>query len=431
MNYNKYLNSQEFVDNNAKRIPVCIVVDCSGSMKEYDNTSKSRINRVNDGIDLFYDGVRKNPKTKRAVDVLIIQVGNNASVISEFTNTDINPPKLKYLTEKNNLTEGIKLALEKLDERKQIYKSANIDYYQPWLLVMSDGGLNREFSKYDFRLVQTEVRNREMDGKLSVFPIYVQGKPVWDRYEQKYVPIKPDTYDQRLELMAAFSNSKDRLINIDLADGKSFEDLFQFLHKSASSVANNKGIINDSKYGNFQQSYSNNVNNKVELYEYKEAQTVEIVEEIPDVDDSKVADELQRQQQLEQEKIAQARKELETNSNYTVKEVYATKPIKNSIDMLVNDSKAFPIKKNEGGKIVLTIQLRNDDRVVLIMNNTSTIYDEVFHSEGRYEFIISDNNVDVTKCELRGLTSEKNQRINNINKEIEDVIYNISDWDKI
>lgn len=108
-----------------------------------------------------------------------------------------------------------------------------------------------------------------------------------------------------------------------------------------------------------------------------------------------------------------------------------SKPIKNSIDMLVNDSKAFPIKKNEGGKIVLTIQLRNDDRVVLIMNNTSTIYDEVFHSEGRYEFIISDNNVDVTKCESRGNIVDKNQRINNINKEIEDVIYSISDWDKI
>ena len=431
MNYNKYLNSQEFVDNNAKRIPVCIVVDCSGSMKEYDNTSKSRINRVNDGIDLFYDGVRKNPRTKRAVDVLIIQVGNNANVISEFTNTDISPPKLQYLAEKNNLTEGIELALEKLDERKQIYKSANIDYYQPWLLVMSDGGVNREFSKFDFRKAQDEVRKREADGKLSVFPIYVQGKPVWNIHEQKYNPIKPETYDQRLELMASFSNNKDRLINIDLDDGRSFEDLFQFLHKSASSVANNKGIIKDSKYGNFQQSYSNNVNDMVELYEYKEIQPVEIVEEIQDVDDYKTADELQRQQQLEQERIEQARKELEINSIYNVEEVHVTIPIKNSIDMLVNGSKAFPIKKNEGGKIVLTIQLRNDDRVALIKNNSSIIYDKVFHSDGKYEFVISDNNVDVTKCESRGNTSDKNQRIKNINKEIEDVIYNISNWDKI
>ena len=41
MENNKYINSQEFVDNVAKRIPVCIVVDCSGSMREFDNTDKS------------------------------------------------------------------------------------------------------------------------------------------------------------------------------------------------------------------------------------------------------------------------------------------------------------------------------------------------------------------------------------------------------
>ena len=232
--FNKYLNSQEFVNNNTKRIPVCIVVDCSGSMKEYDGTNKTRIDRVNDGIELFYEKIRENIKTKKSVDVLIIQVGNEAKIIKNFSGTEKNPPKLNYLNEKNNLTEGVSLALDKLDERKKIYFAANIDYYQPWILIMSDGGLNKSFKKKEFRQIQQEVRNREMNCKLSVFPIYIQGKPMWNELEQKFVPIKPETYEERLTLMSEFSNSKERLINIDLADSSAFDGLFQFLHKSVN-----------------------------------------------------------------------------------------------------------------------------------------------------------------------------------------------------
>ena len=428
MNYNKYLNSQEFVDNNAKRIPVCIVVDCSGSMKEYDNTSKTRIDRVNDGISLFYNEIRKNPKTKRAVDVLIIQVGNNATIINDFASTDVNPPTLRYLVEKNNLTAGINLALEKLDERKQIYKSANIDYYQPWLLIMSDGGVNNEFRKNLFDKVQEEVRDREINEKLSVFPIYVQGKPIWDRNKHKYVPIKPETYNQRLELMASFSKNKDRLINIDLANGKSFEDLFQFLHKSASSVANNKGIINDEKYGNFQQSYS--VNNKIKPYKYKEIQRVDD-DETSEADEFKVVEKLKRKQQIEQERIEQARKELLNNSYQEKQQIIVTKPIKNSIEMLINGTKAFPIKENKNGKIVLTIQLKVNDSVAIVKNTSSTIFNDVFSTDGKYEFTINDNSVEVNKKESSSDTNDKKERIKNMNKEIKDMIRDISDWDKI
>ena len=90
-NYNKYLEKQEFVDNNAKRIPVCIVVDCSGSMGLDDDTPYQRIERVNQGIELFYQQTQEDPKTRRAVDVCIIAVGDTADVIQDFSNTDKKP----------------------------------------------------------------------------------------------------------------------------------------------------------------------------------------------------------------------------------------------------------------------------------------------------------------------------------------------------
>jgi len=234
MQSKKYLNSREFVDNNAKRMPICIVVDCSESMKEYDGTSKTRIDRVNDGLALFYEKLRNNRFTKYSVEVLLIQVGNNAKVFRDFSLTDSNPTKLNYLMEKNNLTEGVSLALDKIDERKEIYKAACIGYYQPWLIIMSDGGLNQEFSKNDFRMIQQEVRDREFHRRLSVFPVYVQGKPFWDNYKCEYTPIKPEAYEDRLKLMSEFSRDGKRFINVDLTDKNVFDNLFKYLYEKIS-----------------------------------------------------------------------------------------------------------------------------------------------------------------------------------------------------
>jgi len=429
MTYNKYLNSQEFVDNNAKRIPVCIVVDCSGSMREYDGTSKSRIERVNDGINLFYEGVRKNPKTKRAVDVLIIQVGNNAKILRDFEDTVKNPPELKYLTEKNNLTEGVELALDCLDKRKQIYKSANIDYYQPWLIIMSDGGLNREFSKNDFRMIQQEVREREIDGKLSVFPVYVQGRPV-KVGENEYIPIKPETYEDRLKLMSEFSSNNNRLINIDLADSDSFEKLFQFLHKSASSVANNKGIINDSNYGNFQQNTNNNTN--IPLYRYEEIDNNnDTLIEDDETDLSNINEELNKQQELERQRIKKARKELENSSNEQVIVQQTRRNNRIAVDVYVNDKKTYPLKSYDGTRLIMEIQLFNKDNTKIVTNDGKVIYNEIFHSDGRYQFVISENGIDVKQIGSVVKTSEKSRTIKNMNDEIEKIINEVSDWDLI
>jgi uncharacterized protein YegL len=429
MDYSKYLNSQEFIDNNSKRIPVCIVVDCSGSMKEFDGTSKKRIDRVNDGISLFYEGVKNNIKASRAVEVEIIQVGNDAKVISDFASTDKNPPKLISLGEQNDLESGVRKALKELDKRKEIYKAANISYYQPWLLIMSDGGVDS--NKIDFRETQKKVREREMDDKLSVFPIYVQGKPVWDEQKNKYVPIQPKTYDKRLKLMSDFSSYENRLINIDLADSKSFEKLFQFLHRSASSVASNRGIINDSNYGNFKKQEKTNITN-VPLYEYHEDDVYGDALELDDeIDYSILNENIKKEQQLEQKRIEEAKKELEKID--TEKEIIpeVIKSNRLIVDIYVNDKKVYPVKNYDGNNLIMQIQLMNNDRIKIITNEGKTIYNEVFHSDGRYEFIINEKNIDVKLIQNIITSSKKNKTIENMNKEIEDIIKNISDWDAI
>ena len=434
MNYNKYLNSQEFLENSSKRIPVCIVVDCSGSMKEMDGTSKSRIDRVNDGIKLFYEGIAKNNRAKKSVDVLIIQVGNEATILRDFSSTEKKPPKLKFLHEKNNLIEGINLALNKLEERKKIYRAANIDYYQPWLLIMSDGGVSRELSKISFKAIQKETKRLEESGKLSVFPIYVQGKPVL-LPNGTYKPINPDTYNKRRLAMSEFSNNPKRLIDIDLADSKSFEDLFQFLHKSASSVANHKGIIYDEKYGSFKNEINASKDNGgvVELYNYQEAMVdaqhtyVAVTEEFNDESfERSESEKLDKEMKkiLEERHTAKIFKE-----KINVAEAKRKKRIK--IDVVVNGKRVFPEKKYIDEKLQILINLNNNDKIVLLNDDSKVIYDEYFHSDGYYKFLIDENNIDVLK-----ISNEKNKlgescQPKHMNEEIQKIIDKLSKWDRI
>lgn len=443
MEDNIYLNKQEFVENNAKRIPVCIVVDCSGSMKEYDGTDFSRIERVNRGISYFYDGIRNNSKTRKAVDVLIIQVGNSAKIISDFANTEKNPSELKYLAEKNNLTEGLELALKKLDERKKIYRLANIDYYQPWLLIMSDGDVNVGY-KRNFVEIQNEIKNREENYKLSVFPIFIQREPYFDSNKNKW-SLSSKTYKYRLKLMTNFSNDPKRLIKIEVADSKSFEELFCFLHKSASSVASAKGFINDPKYGNYNQIYKKVEFTNNQLYydddssdfsvftndNISEMNLNEINDNILDDELKKINDEeLKRKNDLEL--IEKAKKELaENKEDLNENDQTQEKKVTFSIDTFINGIKSYPIKKYDEKNLILVISINANDRVT-IKKDISIIYDKSFESDGRFQFIIDENlQVNVTKIEVQKQYNMKIRSIENMNDEIEKIVDSISDWDNI
>ena len=61
------------------------------------------------------------------------------------------------------------MALRLLDQRKEEYKTAGVDYYQPWLVVITDGQPTDD----THRRVASDIADRVKSKKLSVFPIAV------------------------------------------------------------------------------------------------------------------------------------------------------------------------------------------------------------------------------------------------------------------
>ena len=124
----------EFVDNPEPRCPVVLLLDTSSSMTGLP------IQELNNGISIFKQSVQSDPLASLRVELSIISFGGETpTVIQDFIMIDeFNPPTL-VASGRTPIGQAINLALDNLEARKQLYRDNNIQYYQPWLFMITDG----------------------------------------------------------------------------------------------------------------------------------------------------------------------------------------------------------------------------------------------------------------------------------------------------
>lgn len=77
-----------------------------------------------------------------AADVAVITFARTVATVKEFGPIRESDTGLKISTSQENETflgEAVELALSELDSRKRTYRAHGVEYYQPWLVVMTDG----------------------------------------------------------------------------------------------------------------------------------------------------------------------------------------------------------------------------------------------------------------------------------------------------
>ena len=65
--------------------------------------------------------------------------------------------------------EALTIALDKLEQRKQKYKDSGVDYWQPWLVLMTDGQPNGD--KLALEAACLKASSLQAEKKLYIFPI--------------------------------------------------------------------------------------------------------------------------------------------------------------------------------------------------------------------------------------------------------------------
>jgi uncharacterized protein YegL len=162
MNDEMRLRLKELTENPTARVPVCLALDTSGSM------NGAKMLELNAAIRTFFDTVRTDDMASIAAEIAVVTFGGSAVKVLDFA--DINRQKIPVLDAEGATPMGaaVSLSLDMLEQVKRQYSKVGDDYFQPWLVLMTDGESTDD-------ITQVALRCREMvsQRKLTVFPIAI------------------------------------------------------------------------------------------------------------------------------------------------------------------------------------------------------------------------------------------------------------------
>lgn len=154
------IDDKNLAKNPANRVPVCLALDVSSSM------IGEPIDELNKGVRMFFDAVLDDKTARDSADIAIVTFGNSAQLVLDFDDvTKQNPP---VLTASGSTPMGaaVNMALDNLIRRKSQYKESGVQYYQPWLVLMTDGAPTD-----DIESAVSRTCDLIMEKTLTIFPV--------------------------------------------------------------------------------------------------------------------------------------------------------------------------------------------------------------------------------------------------------------------
>lgn len=203
------------LDDPVQRLPICFCLDLSGSMRKFN-----KFERLKEALRIFNEAILHDPKAKDAAEVAVITFNDKCNVMRDFSRLS-EPITLSDIVPSNGtmISSAINKALELLDNRKKEYSQAGVEYYQPWLVIISDGLPGDNCNDVKQRVLELEANK-----KITVFSI----------------PIIPGQLEESkknlvIQFMDGFSSRKSQPVNPE-----KISELFRWFSKSASmSVRSN------------------------------------------------------------------------------------------------------------------------------------------------------------------------------------------------
>jgi len=121
------------------KLAIVLVLDISGSMHGTIE-SKKKIDELNEWIMLLKEDLVKHDLALKRTEIAVITFGRDGIKLAhDFSTPDnFNPPKFQASGNKK-MREAILHAIDIVESRKQFYRSNGIDYYRPWILLITDG----------------------------------------------------------------------------------------------------------------------------------------------------------------------------------------------------------------------------------------------------------------------------------------------------
>lgn len=192
------IRNEELLHNGGPYLPICLVLDTSRSMlrqeggtsresgRELARLGPTRLALLTQGLEAFYRAIYSDEMARCTVELSIVTFDDEARKIMDFRRLEqmrwtangtlvscgmAQIPLLEACGTKTAMGEGVNLALDILNECKNDYRARGVDYYQPWMVLISDGcnsGDPAEFARAKARVAELVGEKR-----LAVYPLAI------------------------------------------------------------------------------------------------------------------------------------------------------------------------------------------------------------------------------------------------------------------
>lgn len=240
MSANKYIQRQEAVNYPGKKLPVVFCIDVSDSMNECKGGIPTGEKKYSDGVEWtlvtdggsttldslkdmlrkFHCAMQEDKKASVTCQTAYVTFGDCATKIEDFGIVKNKKDPCDKLVAKDNHTfivDGIKLSLKMLDEQKQMLKDLGNNYYQPWLIILTDGASQDD--EEEKKEIISELRQRQKDNKLTVYTLALSDEPDLLKNIKGYSIYKAIPYD---------------------TDKEELKEFFRYLSNTVSSISSSK-----------------------------------------------------------------------------------------------------------------------------------------------------------------------------------------------
>jgi len=222
------LRQQDLVSNPTTRLPVCLCLDVSGSMNRAEGGTPTgrqeyidgemwniveggttAIQELQKGVEYFFEAIKSDEIARYSVELSIVVFQSDATTILDFANIDRQRVPSLTANGSTSMGEGVNLALDILEQRKKEYSNKGVDYYQPWMVLMTDGYPTDNTSSAISRVNQLGINK-----KLTLFPVAIG-------------------HDADMGILKQFSTMKNDMV-LKVTSAEYFKEFFEWLSQSVT-----------------------------------------------------------------------------------------------------------------------------------------------------------------------------------------------------
>lgn len=145
---------------------LCVfAIDVSGSMESCEL-------ELNKGLQQFAIDVASDPALCAKLEVGIVTFGSTAQVLQTPALLDAFEMPILQVDGLTAMVDGVRLAMQMVQDRKDYWKPSGINYYRPWIVLITDGEPD---NKQDIKGLAREIEAANKANSFQFLPIGVEG----------------------------------------------------------------------------------------------------------------------------------------------------------------------------------------------------------------------------------------------------------------